>query len=63
MYEYKPLTERDSKFLGRFDPKSLEAVLNGYSADGWRVVSGFLAIGAATSREWLSRGGSGTRTW
>ena len=43
MYEYKVLTERDSKFSGRFDSESLEQVLNGYAADGWRVVSGFLA--------------------
>ena len=43
MNEYKVLTERDSKFLGRFDPESLETVLNDYAKDGWRVVSGFLA--------------------
>lgn len=43
MYEYKVLTERDSRFSGRFDPESLETVLNGYAADGWRVVSSFLA--------------------
>jgi hypothetical protein len=43
VYEYKVLTERDSKFSGGFDPDSLEAVLNGYAADGWRAVSGFLA--------------------
>jgi hypothetical protein len=43
VHEYKVLTERDSKFLGRFDPESLETVLNAYAKDGWRVVSGFLA--------------------
>jgi Domain of unknown function (DUF4177) len=43
MFEYKVLTERDGKFSGRFDPESLEAVLNGYAVDGWRVASGFLA--------------------
>lgn len=37
------LTERDSTFTGRFDAESLEEVLNGYAAGGWRVVSGFLA--------------------
>ena len=37
------LTERDSTFTGRFDAESLEEVLNGYAASGWRVVSGFLA--------------------
>ena len=43
MYEYKVLTERDSRFLGRFDPESLESVLNDYAAEGWQVISGFLA--------------------
>ena len=41
--EYKVLSERDSRFSGSFDPQSLEAALNGYAADGWRVVSGFTA--------------------
>jgi hypothetical protein len=43
VYEYKVLTERDGRFSGRFDAESLEEVLNGYAADGWRVASGFLA--------------------
>ena len=43
MFEYKILTERDSKFSGRFDSESLEEVLNAYAASGWRVASGFLA--------------------
>jgi hypothetical protein len=41
--EYKVLTERDSRFSGSFDPDSLEATLNHYGAEGWRVVSGFTA--------------------
>jgi hypothetical protein len=41
--EYKVLSERDSRFSGSFDPQSLEAALNGYAADGWRVVGGFTA--------------------
>ncbi len=41
--EYKVLSERDSRFSGSFDPQSLEAALNSYAADGWRVVSGFTA--------------------
>jgi hypothetical protein len=43
MFESKVLTERDSRFSGRFDPESLESVLNEYAADGWRVINGFLA--------------------
>jgi hypothetical protein len=41
--EYKVLTERDSRFSGSFDPESLEATLNSYASEGWRVVSGFTA--------------------
>lgn len=43
VFEYKVLTERDSKFSGKFDSESLEEMLNGYAGSGWRVVSGFLA--------------------
>lgn len=43
MFEYKVLTERDTRFSGKFDPEGLERTLNGYGADGWRVVDGFLA--------------------
>lgn len=43
MYEYKVLTERDSRFAGRFDLDALESTLNSYAAEGWRVVEGFVA--------------------
>ena len=43
MYEYKVLTERDSRFSGSFDPESLESILNSYAAEGWRLKEGFLA--------------------
>jgi hypothetical protein len=43
MYEYKVITERDSRFAGSFDPETLEAALNSYAADGWRLAEGFLA--------------------
>ncbi len=43
MYEYKIVTERDSRFSGRFDQESLEATLNSYADEGWRLVEGFLA--------------------
>lgn len=43
MVEYKVLTERDSRFSGRFDPDVLETALNSYAEEGWRVVESFLA--------------------
>jgi hypothetical protein len=43
MYEYKILTERDSRLAGTFDPEVLEAALNSYAAEGWRVVEALLA--------------------
>ncbi len=38
-FEYKVLTQKDSFFVGRFNAELLEAALNEYSAQGWRVVS------------------------
>jgi hypothetical protein len=43
MYEYKVITERDSRFSGSFDQDSLEAALNSYAGEGWRLAEGFLA--------------------
>ncbi|MBA3350439.1 MAG: DUF4177 domain-containing protein [Actinobacteria bacterium] len=43
MFEYKLLTERDSRFAGRFEPEDLETALNSYAAEGWRVVESSLA--------------------
>lgn len=43
MVEYKVLTERDSRFSGKFDPDALETALNSYAAEGWRVIDGFQA--------------------
>jgi len=42
VFEYKVLTERDSRFAGAFDEVGLEAALNSYAAEGWRVATGFL---------------------
>ena len=39
--QYKVLTERDSRFAGRFDAETLEQALNAYANDGWKVVMGF----------------------
>ena len=41
--EYKVLTERDATFAGGFKPENLEATLNRYAAEGWRLVTGFQA--------------------
>jgi Domain of unknown function (DUF4177) len=43
VYEYKCVTQRDSRFSGSLDPDKLENLLNSEAGDGWRVVSGFLA--------------------
>jgi hypothetical protein len=41
--QYKVLTQKDRFFHGKFDPEKLEAALNAYAEEGWRVV------GAATA--------------
>ena len=38
MYEYKVLTERDKRLTGGFDADTLEATLNSYASEGWRLV-------------------------
>ena len=43
MARYKVLTQKDRFFHGKFDPEKLEAALNAYADEGWRVV------GAATA--------------
>jgi len=44
MLEYKILTQDDKIFGGRFDADLLETTLNGYAADGWRLVEGVVAF-------------------
>ena len=36
--EYKVLTQKDKWFSGKFNPESLEAALNSYAEQGWRLV-------------------------
>jgi Domain of unknown function (DUF4177) len=43
MYQYKILTERDARFSGQFDLDALEATLNSYADEGWRMTDGFTA--------------------
>lgn len=38
MFEYKVLTQKDKWFSGKFDPQRLEAAINSYAQQGWRVV-------------------------
>jgi hypothetical protein len=33
------LTQKDRFFAGKFDPAKLEAALNGYASEGWRVIA------------------------
>lgn len=36
---YKVLTQKDRFFAGKFDPERLEAAINSYAAEGWRVIA------------------------
>ncbi len=49
MFEYKVLTERDRTFSGTFDLDALEAALNDYASDGWRLAEAFVAANFAKS--------------
>jgi hypothetical protein len=39
LFTYKVLTQKDKWFSGKFDPEKLEAALNAYAEQGWRLVS------------------------
>ena len=43
MFEYKVLTERDTRFSGKFDLGALETTLNSYATEGWRLAESFVA--------------------
>ena len=43
MKQYKVLSQKDKWFSGKFDPEKLEAAMNAYAQQGWRVVSAFSA--------------------
>jgi len=43
MLEYKILTERDSRFSGKFDLDQLETALNSYATEGWKIAGGLSA--------------------
>jgi hypothetical protein len=36
--QYKVMTQKDRFFSGKFNPEKLEAALNSYAGEGWRVV-------------------------
>lgn len=39
MASYKVITQKDRFFSGKFSPEKLEAAINSYAEQGWRVVS------------------------
>jgi Domain of unknown function (DUF4177) len=41
-FEYKMLTQRDTKFSGTFDLQGLESALNEHAAQGWRLAEGLV---------------------
>ncbi len=43
MFEYKILSERDTRFTGKFDLDGLETALNSYAGEGWRLAGSFVA--------------------
>ena len=43
MYEYKILTQKDRWFGGKFDPNRVEAALNAYAQEGWRLAEAVTA--------------------
>lgn len=53
--EYKVLTQKDRFFGGKFDPEKLEAGINSYAMQGWKVVGIATADipGFGTSRQEL----------
>ena len=43
MKEYKVLTQKDTWFSGKFDPRKLEDAINSYSLQGWTLKAAFSA--------------------
>lgn len=39
MKEYKVLTQKDRWFGGKFEPLKIEAALNAYGQEGWRLAA------------------------
>ena len=39
MSQYKVMTQKDRFFSGKFDPEKLEAAINSYAEQGWRVIA------------------------
>jgi hypothetical protein len=39
MAQYKVMTQKDRFLSGKFDPEKLEAAINSYAEQGWRVIS------------------------
>lgn len=57
--EYKVITQRDEYFQAKFNPESLERMINMHAADGWRVVSMTATdVGSFFGSFWSKGGGS-----
>ncbi|MCL2479001.1 MAG: DUF4177 domain-containing protein [Treponema sp.] len=39
MKQYKVLSQKDKWFSSKFDPARLEAALNAYAEQGWKVIT------------------------
>lgn len=39
MAQYKVFSQKDRFFSGKFNPEKLEAALNSFAQEGWRVVA------------------------
>lgn len=39
MAQYKVMTQKDRFFSGKFDPEKLEAAINSYAEEGWKVIA------------------------
>jgi len=57
--EYKVLTQRDEFFQSKFNPEKLEALINRYALDGWRVISMTATdVGSFWGSFWAKGGGA-----
>jgi hypothetical protein len=58
---YKVITQRDAFFASKFNPETLEKLLNQHARDGWRVVSMTATdVGSFFGSFW-AKGGGATR--
>ena len=57
--QYRVITQRDEFFESKFNPESLEALINMHAAEGWRVVSMTATdVGSFWGTFWAKGGGA-----